>query len=136
MFGRFRSMNRRVRVLSALLALLAFSAYFAESVMASSCLPGGGAEHVVASGIPGVGMHGGMNHTPSDPSDGSRESHPDSPSCPIGMMGTGGSCVAASLPARADAVRPMAPNHNALFPGSDQNHGLLLVAAHFRPPRA
>jgi hypothetical protein len=121
-------MNRRLRVLGALLALLAFSAYFAEGVRAAACMPGmddHGAEHA------SVDAHAGMNHGSS----GDTDEAPDSPRCPLGMAGTG-SCVAVSLPAFVDDQGPAFESSTVLLAERDDILDSLSTAGHFRPPRA
>jgi hypothetical protein len=112
-----------------LFALVALSAYFAQSVRASMCLPGmdmgpTAAEVSVA--------HAGMDHS-------AERSEPvptDGPHCPDWMNDMGSSCVVMMLPAltpptvagfEADARGP-------LF--VDDLHGLLLPPTQFRPPRS
>lgn len=130
-------MNRRIRVLAALLALFALSAYFAESVVAASCLPGSGSGHerIVGDGAD-LAAHGGMHHAPVAPSEGTPDPRPEAPACPLGMTGAGSSCVAASLPGAADAVRPLTATVRSVPLLSDQSRDRLLVSAHFRPPRS
>ena len=120
-------MNRRLRLAGALVALLALSAYFAEGVWASVCMPGmddAAAEHA-------PDAHAGMNHgAPSSPDDA------PAPDCPLGMTGMGSSCVAVSLPASVDAPAPPVESSSAALTSADDVHDSLLTAGHFRPPRA
>ena len=120
-------MNRRLRLLGALVALLAFSAYFAEGVWASVCMPGmedGTAAHA-------ADAHAGMNHGAPSPSDDA-----PAPDCPLGMTVMGGSCVAVSLPSSVEVPAPAAESSTAALASGDDGHDSLLTASHFRPPRA
>jgi hypothetical protein len=128
-------MNQRTRVLAALLALFAFSAYFGESVWASVCPPGmetGGAPAPTTSD---EGSHAGMHHGLA-PSAGDPDHPGNVPVCPSGMASAGSSCVAASLPAITTTLADPAPEY--AVPGFflDGTHDRLLIALHFRPPRA
>lgn len=130
-------MNGRLRTLAALLALFALSAYFAESVMASWCAPADAVPAAVSGDGADADSHGGAHHHGSSESaPGTEHSESHSSSCPFGMMGGGASCVSASLPAAGEIARPAPAIQVALLPLSDQSPGLLLVTAHFRPPRA
>jgi hypothetical protein len=136
-------MNPRFRLLAALLALFAFSAYFAEGVWAAMCPPGTEAgSHAVAqvadAAAPGGAHagHAGMHPTPAPDSEKSESSLPYSAPCPLGMPGAGGSCVAVSLPALAGEMQPAPVIHAPVVALLDTTHDQLLVAAHFRPPRA
>jgi hypothetical protein len=128
-------MKARFRVLAALLALFALSAYYAESVMASWCLTG--AEPSVLVESDARFAHGGMHHGgPRSDSPGSKPSDSEVPPCPFGMTGAGATCVAVPLPASTEAVRA-APITQASLPFLlVQSPDLLLVGGHFRPPRA
>jgi hypothetical protein len=131
-------MNRRLRILAALFALFALTAYFAESVAASWCMPSMQSAHSEASADSQADPHGGLHHghTPGEPSEGSHCPHSEAPVCPVGMMGAGASCVAALLPATAETMRLAGPTYETSPLGSNQTHDRLLVTAHFRPPRA
>lgn len=154
-------MNRRLRLVGALVALLAFSAYFAEGVWAAACLPGM-EDHASAH------ASAGMNHDSPDTSSGhdSPDAHqphgashasadaaaadaaaaletpaetpnaPDAPRCPLGMTGMGSTCVAASLPALVAAQVPALESSTVVLPAADALHDSLFTASHFRPPRA
>lgn len=134
-------MNRRLRLLAALLALFAFSAYFAEGVYASLCPPGMDSQSAAA-GMTSEhgsqhGHHGALHHSAPSPSDDPGPAGSDAPACPLGMAGAGGSsCVSVSLPAAAGAMSLTAPIPSAAAVHLDTTHDRLLVAAHFRPPRA
>ena len=119
-------MNRRLRLVGALVALLAFSAYFAEGVWASACMPAmddGSAAHA-------MDTHAGMDHG-APPADDA-----PAPECPLGMTLMGGSCVAVSLPASVDVSAPAVESSSAALAAADDVHDSLLTAGHFRPPRA
>jgi hypothetical protein len=124
-------MRSRFRTLAALLALLAFSAYFAEGVWTSLCLPG--AETHVHMAIDAA-HHG--SHAPAQDSGDPDPSRSDAPSCPLGMTGMGSSCVVASLPASTSTIAQAAPEHAEIPLFLDSTHDRLLVASLFRPPRA
>lgn len=131
-------MNGHFRVVAALLALVALSAHFAESVLiASACPPGmegGGAStgQVAESGAhAGMKMHG-SGRSPDSP----EPSRSDAPPCPHGMAGAGPSCVSATLPGMVVALRPIPGGEEASPIVPEETHGRLLVALHFRPPRA
>jgi hypothetical protein len=137
-------MTRRLRLIGALASLLAFSAYFAESVWASTCPPDGAVEHTAA-------HHGGadappvaaMTPSPDSPhGDGpahgahvpSDAQHAGMPPCPFGMAGPG-SCVSASL-AAVTAESSFAANVAGLKTGMPGEHeDLLITAVLFHPPR-
>jgi hypothetical protein len=125
-------MNRRLRLVGALVALLALSAYFAEGVWASVCMPGmegTSAEHAQAD------AHAAMGHT-GHASAGDSRSDSDGPDCPLGMTGMGSSCVALSLPALIESSVPAAETAAAAQAFAGNLHDSLLTAGHFRPPRA
>jgi hypothetical protein len=118
------------RTVAALLALFALSAYFAESVMASWCMSGAETSATEAMASDG---HAGMHHGDGPGSDrpGSR-----APDCPDGMAGAGTSCVAAPLPGTGETVRTAPISQASLLRVHVQSPDLLLISAHFRPPRA
>jgi hypothetical protein len=129
-------MSRRLRFLAALLALFAFSAYFAEGVWASLCLPGSETHTSMVVGASDHGAHAGMNHAPGESSDDPGSPRSDAPPCPLGIAGAGSSCVAVSLPAAVTTVAQVAPGYAGAPLFLDSTHDLLVVASHFRPPRA
>jgi hypothetical protein len=129
-------MNRRLRFLAALLALFALSAYVGESVWASTCPPGMATPATTDGDLPEPGAHAGMHHGSAPASGDADPPRPDAPPCPLGMAGAGSSCVAAPLPAAATAMAQAALAHAATPLFLDSTHDRLLVAAHFRPPRA
>jgi hypothetical protein len=129
-------MRGRLRFLAALLALFAFSAYFAEGVWASLCLPGAESHAMIADNPAEHGSSAGSHHAPAQTSGESESAGSDAPPCPLGMTGAGSSCVAVSLPAVVDTMAPALPAHSVVHLLLDSTHDLLLVASHFRPPRA
>jgi hypothetical protein len=129
-------MNRRIRFLAALLALFALSAYIGEGVWASTCPPGMETAATTDGDPPEAGAHAGMRHGPAPSSGDADPPGPDAPPCPLGMAGAGSSCVAAPLPAVATTLAHAARAHAATPLFLDSTHDRLLVAAHFRPPRA
>jgi pimeloyl-ACP methyl ester carboxylesterase len=132
----FRSMRSRFRTLAALLALFAFSAYFAEGVWASLCLPGAETQVHMAMDATHHGSHAAGHHAPAQDSGDPDPSRSDAPSCPLGMTGMGSSCVVASLPASTSTIAQAAPEHAEIPLFLDSTHDRLLVASLFRPPRA
>jgi hypothetical protein len=130
-------MNPRFRTLAALLALFAFSAYFAEGVWATLCLPGAETHASMATDAAHHGSHAGGHHDAPAQSSGAPDSpRSDAPSCPLGMTGAGSSCVAVSLPASTSTMAHAAPEHAEVPLFLDSTHDRLLVAPLFRPPRA
>jgi hypothetical protein len=123
-------MNRRFRSLAALLALVAFSGYFAEGVLAVFCAPASShAEMAMASAhAPDGHAHGPAGH--EAPADDSHQSH-----CPLGMAG-GMSCVAASLPGTVVAVEALPASSEGAFAPQQVTTLLLLVHSPYHPPRA
>jgi hypothetical protein len=123
-------MNRRVRSLVALLALIGFTALFAESLVAMSCVPAGTVEQETAASA----MHDGMHHpapTSSDPgSDTGMPQH-----CPMAMAGT--SCAApATLPvAMSVSAAPVPASEPSVVDLGDFAHELI-VRTFFHPPRS
>lgn len=117
-------MRPRVRLLAALLALLALSLSFGEQAWASLCMPAG-ADSAAA-------MHAG--HGAPAPE------HPEQPSpspgdgCPLLAAAA---CAVVSLPASAASIETPEPLPGAAVPTyADQTHRLLLSTQLFRPPRA
>jgi hypothetical protein len=129
-------MRGRLRFLAALLALFAFSAYFAEGVWASLCLPGAESHAMIADNPAEHGSSAGSHHAPAQTSGESESAGSDAPPCPLGMTGAGSTCVAVSLPAVTNPMAPALPAHSVVHLILDSTHDLLLVASHFRPPRA
>jgi hypothetical protein len=127
-------MNRRVRLLGALLALVAFSAYFTESVVAAFCAPAGdhATQHAV-SHAPAAGAE----HVHADETDDSDAASPGTShesGCPLGMSGT--TCVAVSLPTIASSVQILPTAGEADFVRDQSGTTLLLIHTLYHPPRA
>jgi hypothetical protein len=123
-------MNRRLRSLVALLALAGFSALFAESLMAMSCV----AADSLGQGLAVSPQHDGMHHpvpTSTDP-----ESETGMPQhCPMAMAGS--SCAApASLPVTVSVVYAPAPDIEAAAIDADDASQELIVRILFHPPRS
>lgn len=68
----------------------------------------------------------------------SRQSKPDSdePHCPLVALGSAGTCVPASLPARAADQPSLAGEREVLTPRMDSAPPLLFSAPPFHPPKA
>lgn len=129
-------MNRRVRSLAGLLALLAFTFSFSEAVWASTCIPGmsmddstlmseGGTPESIEDTLMGM-------QDERDP----RDRDNDRP-CPFGSPLAAQACTgAASMP--APSTEPSAPAAEVSSVGFTVAalHELLLEIALFRPPRA
>jgi hypothetical protein len=134
-------MFRRSRPLVALLALLALSAFVAESAWALVCAPTmqaceAGMDACVSEVAPSAdsGMHlGATHHGGTSPGD-SHSAPSDAPVCPMAMAA--GGCATAALPAASIVAQPEIVQHDAVLPVFDRTPDLLVVAAHFRPPRA
>jgi hypothetical protein len=126
-------MHRRLRLVGALVALMALSAYFAEGVWASMCMPGTDVETAAHGAMDG---HAGMSHAAHAPADDSSRPDTEAPDCPLGMAGMGSSCVVVSLPASVESPVPAVVTAAVAHAFADSLHDSLLTAAHFRPPRA
>jgi hypothetical protein len=126
-------MNARFRLVAALLALVAFSAYFAEGVLVAFCAPESSGHAEMAMDAPHVlhgESHGAAGH--EMPAEGANAPH-----CPVGMGGGGGTtCVAASLPGLVIAVEPSLAGSEGQFMPQQLTLALLLVRALYHPPRA
>jgi hypothetical protein len=124
-------MNRRTRLPAALLALFSLFAYVGESV-AAVCAP---PVETHASAESAADAH--AHHAPVDAPE-----SPDVPDtdqarpCPLGMSGAGSTCVAAPLPAAGSAGGTPALDRTPVLALHDETRDRLLVAPHFRPPRA
>jgi hypothetical protein len=123
-------MTRRIRLLGALVTLVALTAYFAESVRASMCLPGMDMDMAVAGAE--SNPHAGMEHGTAGDPDAPRT---DLPECPLGMAGMGSSCVAMLIPATAATTIGASEADVAGATSIASLHDLLISAARFRPPR-
>jgi hypothetical protein len=138
---RFVIMKARFRTAGALVALFALSAYFAEGLWASLCAPemrNSGIEVVAAGETPHADCASDAAHAPAERDSGQpAEPHGSQPpKCPLGPLGVGGSCVAASLPTAATQMAPSYPEDARLSLSPDRARDLLLAAALFHPPRA
>jgi hypothetical protein len=123
-------MNRRLRSLVALLALAGFTALFAESLMAMSCMPAGAIDQEMAVSP----LHDGMHHpvpTSTDPA--SETGVPQH--CPLTMAGS--SCASpASLPVTISVSHaPVPDSEPAVIDADDASHELF-VRTLFHPPRS
>lgn len=121
-------MSRRFRFVAALMALVAFSAYFAEGVLAIFCVPDS-PHHAEMS----IDHAGGETHAPATheaPAEGSHKSQ-----CPL-SMGGGMTCAPVSMPAAAAAIVPMPPSSESAFVPAELNIQLLLTHSLYHPPRA
>ncbi|CAN5731583.1 hypothetical protein BH23GEM9_BH23GEM9_20420 [soil metagenome] len=128
-------MNRRVRSLVALLALIGFAAFFAESLVAMSCMPADRVEREAAGQEAAVSpMHDGMHHpVPTSSDSGSDTGTPQH--CPLAM--TSSSCAApATLPvAMSVAHAPVPASEPSMIDFADVAHELI-VRTLFHPPRS
>lgn len=114
--------------MAALFALVAFSAYFAEGVLAVFCVADAPHHAEMAMG------HGpGDSNAPAAhdaPDDGSHRSH-----CPL-SMGGGMTCSPVSVPAAAAALLPIPPSSESALVPAEFNIQLLLTHSLYHPPRA
>jgi hypothetical protein len=124
-------MIRRFRFLAALLALVAFSAYFAEGVVAAACAPGSPQHAEIATDTP----HGTAGHSHGAPAHEAPAESPHQSQCPFGMGGSM-TCVAAPLPGTAIAVQPSPASNEGTFIPQQVSIALLLVHPLYQPPRA
>jgi hypothetical protein len=132
-------MKSRVRLLAALLALLAFSASLAEQVWASTCEPGmarevsSSASKTSAPTAHGAG-HGDMP-MPGGPHDGGQAPAPAGhDECPLVTLA--GGCTLLSLPAPAAEPAGGAPApETRVSVRADRAPDLLLPSSLFHPPQ-
>lgn len=126
-------MKRRLRTFAALLALLTFSASFAEQAWAGTCAPApaqAAGHHLVADSHVHAG--GGTVETPSAPAPHHGSGAPDP--CPLQAVTAG--CALLLPPAWvSDRAPPAEAPRILISPHSDPSHGLLLVSSFFRPPQ-
>ena len=132
---------RRSRALVALLALFTLSALVAESAWALVCVPATvacEADMAACAADAGAMTHAGGTasdaHHPAPPSDDSSGAPMDAAGCPMAMAA--GGCATVALPAIAVAAQPEIVQPDALRAPTSRTPDLLVVAAHFRPPRA
>jgi hypothetical protein len=133
-------MSKRVRYYGAILSLVAFSAFFAESVWAATCDPDMGstmahgaaaasAEPAAPGGMP---VHDHAAHPDPAPAGNGGD---DAASCPLVMAGAGG-CVSSTLGAAAGTVRFPPPQSHLTRLGAVAHAELLVALTLFHPPRA
>ena len=129
------TMRHRYRIPIALVALLTLLVSTTGAMWASVCAPempgvSGGAAPASVPMPPGCGEHDSSAPAP-DPGDSGSDTVP----CPLLALGTAGSCVPASLPARA-AWQPDVPVvRDALVPRAEAAPDLLDLAPPFHPPK-
>ena len=130
----FPRMTRR-RSIAALLALLAFTAAFAEQVWASTC---DGAMRMpdMAQSEAMAGMDHGQEHG-SMPAPSPDHDHPD-PECPLAAaLALTGGCSITYQPATGLASPQLFPaTASAALPGPDDVFDLLPATPPFHPPKA
>jgi hypothetical protein len=119
----------RLRTFAALIALLTFSAAFAEQVWASTC---DGTMRMGSTPSYAEAM-AGMGHAPTD----SRHEPPPPPECPLAAaLAANGGCIFTYHPTPAPAAAPVqvlsAP---AVRPAHADASDLLFVSPQFRPPK-
>lgn len=122
-------MKPRFRILAALLALLAFSASFAEQVWAGACAPvaEAGAHHT--SPAPDAD---GAHHGAQSPAAPGEPRAPDD--CPLRAVAPGCALLLLPAPVRVPAAPADAPRVVAV-PYTDPSREILLATAFFRPPQ-
>jgi hypothetical protein len=123
------------RTFAALLALLAFSASFAEGVWASTC--GSMGPMTSMSTTSSVHMETDGSHAPQHHSESATSGHGVSspaPGCPL--IPVLGGCTAVFFPPAETTVAFSATTHAKLLVVLDRTPNLLLVSALLRPPRA
>lgn len=129
-------MKSRTRVLAALLALLAFSASFAEGVWASMCAPMdsmASMEHSAAVAPSAHSMASDGNGGSSAAELPEKAPAPD-PGCPLTLAS--GGCMVVFSPAPAAGVAVTATVLGQPMAALNVAPDLLLVSALLRPPRA
>lgn len=128
-------MRTRHRIPIALVALLTLLVSTTGAMWASVCAPempgpSGGAAPASVPMPPGCGDHDASTPA-SDPDD----SGPDKVPCPFLALGTAGSCVPASLPARAAAEPDVPVVREGLVARTEDAPDLLVLAPPFHPPK-
>lgn len=130
------TMHTRYRISIALVALLTLLVSTTEALWASVCapdMPAASAAEAPASGAMPPGC--GSEHGAPVPGSERPDTKPDTMPCPLLALGTAGSCVPASLPARA-GVQPDVPVvRESLVPLAADAPGLLFFAPPFHPPK-
>lgn len=132
-------MIRRFRPLVALLALVALSAFVAESAWTLVCPPGMEMGGSAAAAVADSGAHTNGMHRPAPAPDHSGHApsdSPDSPACPLAVASACSGCVIVAFPADMAAAQTPVTEHEAVLLLLDRTPDLLVVAGHFRPPRA
>ena len=128
-------MRTRYRLPIALIALLTLLVSTTGAMWASVCAPempgmSRGEAPASPSMPPGCGEHGASDPAP-DPGDPGRDTIP----CPFLALGTAGSCVPASLPARAAAQPEVPVVREGLVAHVEAAPDLLVLAPPFHPPK-
>lgn len=129
------TMRTRYRIPIALVALLTLLVSTTGAMWASVCAPempgmSGGEAPASVPMPPGCGEHDASTPAP-DPSDSGSDTVP----CPFLALGTAGSCVPASLPARAGAQPDVPLVREAPMPRTEAAPALLDLAPPFHPPK-
>jgi hypothetical protein len=125
-------LNGRIRMIGAVLALLALSTYFVEGLWASTCE----SRMVAGSGVeaPGILEHDG-GHIHGLPDRSGDDTAPGKPICPLGVAGPGSSCVSLSLPSAGATVLTELDTYTSALHLPSRVPALLLSLDQFRPPR-
>jgi hypothetical protein len=121
-------MHRRLRSPVALLALVGFTALFADSLMAMSCVPAGTVGQETAVSPLNNGMHHPVSTSAHSESESGMPQH-----CPLAMAGI--SCAApASLPVTVSVFRASAPDGEVAVIDPDDPSHELIIRTLFHPP--
>jgi hypothetical protein len=126
-------MNRRFRIVAALFALVAFSAYYAEGVLAVFCVSDSSHHAEMTISHAAGEAHTATSHESASheaPAEGSHKPH-----CPLSMDG-GMTCAPVSVPAVAAAVVPTPASTERALTAAEFNIQLLLSHSLYHPPRA
>ena len=127
-------MKRRIRLLSGLLALLAFTFSFAEGVWAATCVPGMNMDAAEMSVGAPMQMDGAP--APANAHDEKAPSPERAPDCPFGPATSVQGCtVTASLPAKIVAINSPEAERVALSAATTTGSHLLRVTSIFHPPK-
>jgi hypothetical protein len=121
-------MTRRFRIVAALFALVAFSAYYAEGVVAVFCVTDSPHHAEMTLSHAAGDAHAAAAH--EAPAEGSHRSE-----CPL-SMGGGMTCAPVSVPAAAAAMLPMPASTERTVVPAEFNIQLLLTHSLYHPPRA
>jgi hypothetical protein len=136
-------MNRRIRFVAALIALVGFTAYFAESLVASACVPvddmatsvGAAGSAAEGHGVSHAGGHHAATAGTTDAAERPAGSDPVGTHCPLAMPGGSSCTIAATLPAPAASMNVLDHAYHQSTPIIERAIGLLAVNPFFRPPR-